>query len=94
MPNALYITYITLHADFITLYPDEFYRDGMEIVTAKTIRNHPQALDPPGEQQAQRDDPDADGDGFVALSAGGSATGGESRIRAEGESSISVSSPA
>ncbi len=39
-PNIVIIT------DAITLYPDEFYQNGLEIITAKTIRNHPQALDP------------------------------------------------
>tara|TARA_Y100001968_G_scaffold202326_2_gene185800 strand:- start:172 stop:1029 length:858 start_codon:yes stop_codon:yes gene_type:complete len=39
-PNIIIIT------DFITLYPDEFYQNGLEIITAKTIRNHPGALDP------------------------------------------------
>ena len=40
MPNIIIIT------DLITLYPDEFYQNGLEIITAKTIRNHPGALDP------------------------------------------------
>ena len=40
MPNSIIIT------DLITLYPDEFYQNGLEIITAKTIRNHPGALDP------------------------------------------------
>ena len=30
----------------ITLYPKEFYRNGLEIVTATIRRNYPQALDP------------------------------------------------
>lgn len=33
-------------ADTITLYPDEMYTDGLSIVTAATIRNHPAALSP------------------------------------------------
>jgi branched-chain amino acid aminotransferase len=45
-PNRCDQPQIIIITDLITLYPDEFYRDGMEIVTAKTIRNHPQALDP------------------------------------------------
>ena len=45
-PNRCEQPQIIIITDLITLYPDEFYRDGMEIVTAKTIRNHPQALDP------------------------------------------------
>jgi branched-chain amino acid aminotransferase len=32
--------------DSISLYPEEFYRDGLKIVTASTIRNHPAALNP------------------------------------------------
>ena len=45
-PNRCDQPQVIIITDFITLYPDEFYRDGMEIVTAKTIRNHPQALNP------------------------------------------------
>ena len=30
----------------IALYPKEFYRKGLDIITAKTRRNYPQALDP------------------------------------------------
>src|SRR5690606_21602497 len=33
-------------ADKISLYPDEYYEKGLEIVTASTIRNHPAALNP------------------------------------------------
>ncbi len=32
--------------DDISLYPAELYENGMEIVTASTIRNHPNALNP------------------------------------------------
>lgn len=32
--------------DSISLYPDELYENGMELVTASTIRNHPAALSP------------------------------------------------
>jgi branched-chain amino acid aminotransferase len=39
-PQVIIIT------DYITLYPDEFYEKGLEIVTASTIRNHPAALSP------------------------------------------------
>ena len=31
-------------ADTITLYPEEIYRNGMKLITASTIRNHPGAL--------------------------------------------------
>lgn len=37
---------IFIIADQITMYPPEMYENGMEIVTASTIRNHPQALSP------------------------------------------------
>jgi branched-chain amino acid aminotransferase len=33
-------------ADTITLYPQEIYDDGLKLVTASTIRNHPAALNP------------------------------------------------
>ncbi len=33
-------------ADSIELYPDEFYENGLEIVTVSVVRNHPAALDP------------------------------------------------
>lgn len=33
-------------ADHIELYPQELYENGLEIVTASTIRNHPAALNP------------------------------------------------
>jgi len=33
-------------ADTITLYPDELYENGMQLVTASTIRNHPAAINP------------------------------------------------
>lgn len=39
-PQVIIIT------DHITLYPDELYRDGLEIVSVSTIRNHPAALNP------------------------------------------------
>ena len=32
--------------DHIKLYPEEFYQNGLEIVTASTMRNHPAALSP------------------------------------------------
>ncbi len=33
-------------ADTIMLYPAEFYENGLELITASTVRNHPQALSP------------------------------------------------
>lgn len=40
VPNVIIIT------DHIALYPAEFYENGLEIITASTIRNHPAALNP------------------------------------------------
>ena len=37
---------VIIIADSIQLYPEELYEQGLEIVTAATIRNHPAALDP------------------------------------------------
>jgi branched-chain amino acid aminotransferase len=37
---------VVIIVDDITLYPPEFYEHGLEIVTAATIRNHPNALNP------------------------------------------------
>lgn len=45
-PNRCSDPQVIVIADSITLYPDEFYEQGMEIVTASTIRNHPAALNP------------------------------------------------
>ena len=45
-PNKCEAPQVIIIADSITLYPDEFYENGLSIVTAKTIRNHPRALNP------------------------------------------------
>ena len=45
-PNKCSQPQIIIIADSITLYPDEFYENGLEIVTVHTIRNHPAALNP------------------------------------------------
>ncbi len=37
---------VIIIADTITLYPEELYEQGLEIITAATIRNHPAALSP------------------------------------------------
>lgn len=37
---------VIIIVDKITLYPDELYQNGLELVTASTIRNHPAALSP------------------------------------------------
>jgi branched-chain amino acid aminotransferase len=39
-PQVIVIT------DLISLYPAEFYRNGLEIITSSTVRNHPAALNP------------------------------------------------
>jgi branched-chain amino acid aminotransferase len=45
-PNKTSDPQVIIIADHITLYPDELYENGLEIVTASTIRNHPAALSP------------------------------------------------
>ena len=45
-PNRTSHPQIIIIADRITLYPDEYYENGLRIVTANTIRNHPAALNP------------------------------------------------
>ncbi len=37
---------VIIIVDDITMYPQELYDNGLEIVTASTIRNHPNALNP------------------------------------------------
>ncbi len=37
---------VIIIADTISLYPEELYEKGMEIITASTIRNHPGAVSP------------------------------------------------
>ncbi|MGA2799248.1 MAG: branched-chain-amino-acid transaminase [Thermoguttaceae bacterium] len=39
-PQVIIIT------DLISLYPDELYKKGLEIITVSTVRNHPAALSP------------------------------------------------
>lgn len=45
-PNRTANPQVIIIADKISLYPDEYYEKGLEIVTASTIRNHPAALNP------------------------------------------------
>ncbi len=45
-PNRTSNPQVIIIADKISLYPEEFYEKGLEIVTASTIRNHPAALNP------------------------------------------------
>ncbi|HTQ39681.1 MAG TPA: branched-chain-amino-acid transaminase [Pirellulales bacterium] len=45
-PNRCSNPQVIIITDKIELYPEDFYRNGMEIVTASTQRNHPAALSP------------------------------------------------
>lgn len=45
-PNQTSNPQIIIIADSIKLYPAEFYDEGLKIVTASTIRNHPAAFSP------------------------------------------------
>jgi branched-chain amino acid aminotransferase len=45
-PNRCDNPQVIIIADSITLYPDELYQNGLELITAATIRNHPAALSP------------------------------------------------
>ncbi len=45
-PNKCSDPQVIIIADRITLYPEELYQKGLEIVTVSTVRNHPAALNP------------------------------------------------
>ncbi len=45
-PNRTSDPQVIIITDHIALYPKEYYENGLEIVTASTIRNHPVALSP------------------------------------------------
>jgi branched-chain amino acid aminotransferase len=45
-PNRCSHPQVIVIADLISLYPDELYREGLEIVTVSVMRNHPAALSP------------------------------------------------
>ena len=45
-PNRCSNPQVIIIADTISLYPREFYDNGLEIVTVSVIRNHPAALSP------------------------------------------------
>ncbi|MEM8945916.1 MAG: branched-chain-amino-acid transaminase [Planctomycetota bacterium] len=45
-PNRCSNPQVIIIADAIALYPEELYEQGLEIITASTIRNHPAALSP------------------------------------------------
>jgi branched-chain amino acid aminotransferase len=45
-PNKTSDPQVIIIADYIALYPPEYYEQGLQIVTVSTIRNHPAALSP------------------------------------------------
>ncbi len=45
-PNRCSNPQVIIIADTIALYPKEFYDNGLELITASVIRNHPAALSP------------------------------------------------
>ncbi|MGA2031115.1 MAG: branched-chain-amino-acid transaminase [Thermoguttaceae bacterium] len=45
-PNRCSDPQVIIIADSISLYPDELYEKGLEIITVSTMRNHPAALSP------------------------------------------------
>lgn len=45
-PNRTSNPQVIIITDHISLYPEEFYENGLEIVSVSTIRNHPAALSP------------------------------------------------
>jgi len=45
-PNRCSDPAVIIITDFISLYPEELYRKGLEIITVSTLRNHPAALNP------------------------------------------------
>jgi branched-chain amino acid aminotransferase len=45
-PNYTSDPQVIIIADRISLYPQEYYEKGLEIITVSTIRNHPAALSP------------------------------------------------
>ena len=45
-PNRCSNPQVIIITDYISLYPDDLYRNGLEIVTVSVARNHPAALSP------------------------------------------------
>src|SRR5262245_32868104 len=45
-PNKTAEPQVIIITDHISLYPEKFYREGLELVTVSTMRNHPAALSP------------------------------------------------
>jgi len=45
-PNRCHQPQVIIITDHISLYPKEYYENGLEIITVSTIRNHPAAVRP------------------------------------------------
>jgi branched-chain amino acid aminotransferase len=45
-PNRTSHPQVIIITDHIKLYPEDYYQNGLEIITASTMRNHPAALSP------------------------------------------------
>ncbi|MDZ4819506.1 MAG: branched-chain-amino-acid transaminase [Planctomycetota bacterium] len=45
-PNRTSHPQVIVITDHIALYPEDFYQNGLEIITASTMRNHPAAVSP------------------------------------------------
>jgi branched-chain amino acid aminotransferase len=45
-PNRCSHPQVIIITDYISLYPEELYQKGLEIITVSTVRNHPAALSP------------------------------------------------
>jgi branched-chain amino acid aminotransferase len=45
-PNRTSNPQVIIITDHIAVYPEELYRQGLEIITASSLRNHPQAVSP------------------------------------------------
>jgi len=45
-PNRCSQPQVIIITDLISLYPEDYYRNGLEIITVSTTRNHPAALNP------------------------------------------------
>jgi branched-chain amino acid aminotransferase len=45
-PNRCSHPQVIIITDYISLYPEDLYQKGLEIITVSTVRNHPAALSP------------------------------------------------
>ncbi len=45
-PNRTSDPQVIIITDYIAVYPEELYQQGLDIITASTLRNHPAALNP------------------------------------------------